>query len=869
MLSDDVFQDEYEAPTIDSTVSNDIHVVDLVSPKLRKSLSDPTGLKSLGRRESAVESLDRCLSLASLLNCRIDRVASFIKEMPGVCKQCHGQTGSGHTGSRWGYEHCTLLHNDDCLGGLVEVNGVRKACPPGFIPKAGQSGNETEVSQQRYSELDSDSQASTDSDPDYVPPGTKEAKVAGSGFRTTTAAPSLLSAGNPVFSVSAMPSMVQTSTSQGQSTLPPLLPPIMSSAVGNAASSISLGGPSLVPSGTMGQADSGIPQNTSDIASSMWLQHFLQNQQALQLQQQQQQQAMLLENQRVVGEMKAAVEEAKHAARSAASVRRKDRVSFSETVIAEAEVLKSLNTKDKVENHSNIGKDMNDVRRTQGLRDTVESYMAEEVYKHPSLARAPTARSPLDSQQAGLLGQQPGDNGAAALISSLRAELALKQQSLDSLVQSKTAGSKHERRAARKAAADKAAADALETARAESKAAKEKLAAARETARQAKKAAISLGVQGISSLSSSGTDSGEESELDRTLIKKKKLTKKYPTKKAYRLGSSSSSDEADKPPSVVTDNKGRAFKVVDGKLVSIDTYVKDPLSGRMIKTTPSVPHVSSTDSSENKSVKKKEKKQRQKARRSVSGKDSVHGITPLLSRSNPLPPVPHLQENRGKNSDAKDRQSSFSLIDWVKMCPVKYAATCNSKNLNLPVFMWARLAELRALTAGATQNNLEVGELDARLRHMQCVLELIGTNSTLTEFAGYGWQLGRDYDRKVQATMDSGASDWVSFNSMFSLGPHPSFVLSAKDEVEKVVKKTPKSAEDDQGKSKKKVCYKFNSSKTSKRCEWEVDNPNRGRCKSLHQCSYCKLTHNRSVFHQAWDCPAGGKEAVAAGTHSL
>ena len=25
---------------------------------------------------------------------------------------------------------------------------------------------------------------------------------------------------------------------------------------------------------------------------------------------------------------------------------------------------------------------MNDVRRTQGLRDTVESYMAEEVYRH-------------------------------------------------------------------------------------------------------------------------------------------------------------------------------------------------------------------------------------------------------------------------------------------------------------------------------------------------------------------------------------------------------------------------------------------------------------------------------------------------------
>ena len=167
------------------------------------------------------------------------------------------------------------------------------------------------------------------------------------------------------------------------------------------------------------------------------------------------------------------------------------------------------------------------------------------------------------------------------------------------------------------------------------------------------------------------------------------------------------------------------------------------------------------------------------------------------------------------------------------------------------------------------QSKLKPGELDARLRHLQCVLELVGTNSILAEYTGDGWQLGRDYDRKVQATMDSGASDWVDFNSMFSLGPHPSFVLSAKDEVEKVVKKRPNQGDEDPNKAKKKVCFKFNSCRTSKRCEWEVENPNSGRCKRLHQCSYCKVSHNKSVFHQAWDCPAGGKEAVVAGTHSI
>ena len=117
--------------------------------------------------------------------------------------------------------------------------------------------------------------------------------------------------------------------------------------------------------------------------------------------------------------------------------------------------------------------------------------------------------------------------------------------------------------------------------------------------------------------------------------------------------------------------------------------------------------------------------------------------------------------------------------------------------------------------------------------------------------------------------MDNGASDWVSFNSMFSLGPHPSFVLSAKDEVEKVTKKSFNTRDEDPAKLKKKVCGRFNSCKTAKRCEWELENPNTGRCKRLHQCSYCKATQNKNVFHQAWDCPAGGKEAVASGSHSL
>ena len=133
--------------------------------RLRRSVSDPTDLQSRTRRLSAAEGLNRCLSACSLLAERVEKVSGLIRNMPGVCKKCHGQTGSDHAGSRWGFEHCSLLHSDYCLGGITEIPGVRTACPEGFVTKSVESGNDTDISQQRFSDLEDDS----DADPDYVP----------------------------------------------------------------------------------------------------------------------------------------------------------------------------------------------------------------------------------------------------------------------------------------------------------------------------------------------------------------------------------------------------------------------------------------------------------------------------------------------------------------------------------------------------------------------------------------------------------------------------------------------------------------------------------------------------------------------------
>ena len=793
----------------------------------------------------------------------MDRVTGFITTMPGTCKQCHGETGKEHVGSKWGFDHCNLPHNDGCLGGIEEIPGKRKACPVGFVPTKVVSGNETEVSQQKYSDLETASETESDPDETDLTKTKLEMKIVSS--EAVPSVPNLMTLNGPESSIAAnsLSLLGSSITTTGINSLPLMSSgfPTHNAALGGAASLLLGGFASSMLGGVTSQASglptSGFPQPPSDLSQSWLLQQYLQQQQTMQLQQQQQQ-AILQENQRVMKEMQSAVEEAKRAARSAASVRRKSSVSFSDALVSEAEALKSTNSRDNVSQSVNLGRDMNDVRKTSGLRDTVEKVMEQEVYSHASLARTPTAGTNIGATQHIMQPGVPDNSQAAALIAALQAELVEKQKSLDAaLGPSQQNDSKHERRAARRAA------------RADRRTAVEKLAAARTEIKLAKRAARNLGVTGLSSSSDSSTESDED--LDRTITKKKKLKKKQPVN-VTNLGDSS--DEDDELPSVLTDERGRAFKVVAGKLEALPTYVRDPVSGKMIRTTPSASGAScarsgsSSDSSDERKAKKKEKKLRQKSKRAGERQNagSMQGITPLRAASHPLPPVPNLQDNRGKSLETKQ---NLSVVDWAKMCPIKYASTCTSKNLNLPVFMWARLAELRALNAGALETGLKPGELDARLRHIQCILELVGTNSILTEYSGYGWQLGRDYDRKVQATMDSGASDWVTFNSMFSLGPHPSFVLSAKDEVEKVAKKANPQREDDPTKTKKKICGRFNSCRTSKRCEWEVENPNSGRCKRLHQCSYCKLTHNKSVFHQAWDCPSGGKEAVQAGTHTL
>ena len=81
------------------------------------------------------------------------------------------------------------------------------------------------------------------------------------------------------------------------------------------------------------------------------------------------------------------------------------------------------------------------------------------------------------------------------------------------------------------------------------------------------------------------------------------------------------------------------------------------------------------------------------------------------------------------------------------------------------------------------------------------------------------------------------------------------------NEVEKVKKKEEEPKREEPKKKRAAKCETFNKCKTKKRCEYEVNNPIGGRCKKVHECSYCWINHQESNFHQAWDCGKGGREA--------
>ena len=125
-----------------------------------------------------------------------------------------------------------------------------------------------------------------------------------------------------------------------------------------------------------------------------------------------------------------------------------------------------------------------------------------------------------------------------------------------------------------------------------------------------------------------------------------------------------------------------------------------------------------------------------------------------------------------------------------------------------------------------------------------------------------GWKIARLYARKVQAQLDRGLVGWTDF-AEYKANPHPSELIAARQELESRVRVKRKDREEDRRSGTRPLCTTWNISKIEGKCDWQVKNPDKGKCNRRHDCSYCVEKGHGSLYHQRSFC---GKRIAAGDT---
>ena len=206
------------------------------------------------------------------------------------------------------------------------------------------------------------------------------------------------------------------------------------------------------------------------------------------------------------------------------------------------------------------------------------------------------------------------------------------------------------------------------------------------------------------------------------------------------------------------------------------------------------------------------------------------------------------------NSEKEGKiEKKSTIIDWARKCPVLWAEKVNFDSMNAIVWLWGYLSEILA-EKSSTEGPMEAGVLDAKLQHALCVLEVCASHSEKTDFDTHGWRVAKLYAHKVQAQLERGLVDWLDF-AEFKANPHPSELIAAKHELEQKLRVKKKTGEElRQRGGDRPLCTTWNSSKVEGRCDWQVRNPDKGRCNRRHDCSYCTEKGHGSTNHQRSFC---------------
>ena len=750
-------------------------------------------------RPKSLKELDRCFSLLAALGRRVESAESLVRKMPGNCKFCHGPTGSLHVGSKWGYSNCKLSHSHLCAGGVTAIPDTRMACPPGYVQGLvlAYPVDPREETSDSSTEVSDQHTSQLESETAFEEDDNQKKHVV-----EKLVAPLIDLAFGSSEGVSS------SSKSDGSTTV-----------ASTTTTSVSWSNASLLSSAS---------QSSSMIADpNLFIQQQLEQmkkQQIMQMEKDQERDRELLLLKKQLDEAKKVSVEPRN--KSSRTVSFSTGASSGGELADQAAKLAAKARRKAKKKVNDIGVDMDEIRDSPGLHGKVDQFM-QSVNSIPSLSlgnKPPVPTHHLDSslQQAAYSSDaaSAGDNSAIAALMAQQQAMMTNQMKMFMEFQQQQELARQQQQTQVQALLEKfqqqpRSSPSSAEKRAE-RSTQEKLANERRKAKH-------------DSMKDKKKKCDDEYEA---ALKKLELARRAKKKAEKMLTGATDSDSSD------VDEIRQSHSPNKTQRNLLSQFVSSP---------------NSEDDAERKQRKTDKKKKQQEKK--LSHQSSL-GVGQSLHSA----PVPR-SSKQGKKDDDQENEKLLSVADWAKLCPVKSASTCTPKNINLPMWVWGKLAEMRAAISGKIQPLAE-GELEARLRHVQCVLEVCNQNSTPTEFTPYGWKLARNYDARVQDMIDTKVSDWVSFNSCFSMGPHPSFFLSAMNEVEKTKKKEEEPKDTKNRRTAK--CTTFNTCKTKKRCDFEVNNPSGARCKKLHECSFCWKNRQESVFHQWWDCGHGGRETFSA-----
>ena len=213
-----------------------------------------------------------------------------------------------------------------------------------------------------------------------------------------------------------------------------------------------------------------------------------------------------------------------------------------------------------------------------------------------------------------------------------------------------------------------------------------------------------------------------------------------------------------------------------------------------------------------------------------------------------VPGIVPLQDKEGKSDDRR----TPTITDWAKNCPVAYAEKIKYDEINLPIWVWAYVSEILSSRSGLSPD-MPRGELEARLQHLLCVLQVALVNSEKTDFSSKGWSIASIYAKRVQQKLDRGLETWEDFKR-FGYDPHPSEMFTAKTEVDKRVPNRKKKEDDKQAGTAKRLCTTWNNCEVERKCQYLVDYPSATKCNKRHDCSYCQEKGYGTFNHQRRFC---------------